>query len=95
MVFRAGLHPEGLPGFVTRELIMQQVEIRIEEHLNKGWMDWLGDFTIVHTEQNQTLLTGSVQDQAALYGLIAKLRDLGVEIVSINYRRQPSGEKSW
>ena len=74
---------------------MPQVEIRIEGHLDKGWMDWLGGFTIAHTEQNQTLLTGSVQDQAALYGLIAKLRDLGVKLVSINYRGQSSVENSW
>ena len=73
---------------------MPQVEVRIEGHLDKGWMDWLGGFTIVHTEQDQTLLTGSVQDQAALYGLIAKLRDLGVKLVLVNYREQPYGEIS-
>ena len=64
---------------------MGQVEIRIEGQLDIGWKDWLGEFCIEHTEQNQTLLTGSVQDQAALYGLVAKLRDLGVKLVSINY----------
>ena len=74
---------------------MQQVDMWGTGHLNKGWMDWLGGFTIAHTEGNQTLLTGSVQDQAALYGLIAKLRDLGVKLVSVNYRGQASGENSW
>jgi hypothetical protein len=74
---------------------MQRVEIRIEGHLNKGWVDWLGGFTITHTEDDQTLLTGTVQDQAALYGLMAKLRDLGVKLESVNYGRQPSGENSW
>ena len=63
---------------------MQEVEIRIEGHLDKGWMDWLDGSTIEHTEQGQSLLTGSVQDQAALYGLIAKLRDLGVKLISVN-----------
>lgn len=67
---------------------MGQVEIRIEGHLDKEWRDWLGVFTIVHTEGNQTLLTGSVQDQAAVYGLIAKLRDLSVKLVSIKYHTQ-------
>ena len=57
-------------------------------------MDWLGDFTLTHTAQCQTLLTGSVQEQAALYGLIAKLRDLGVVLVTINYRGQTSGGNS-
>lgn len=67
---------------------MGQVEIRIEGHLDEEWRDWLGVFAIVHTEQNQTLLTGSVQDQAAVYGLIAKLRDLSVKLVSIKYHTQ-------
>jgi hypothetical protein len=58
-------------------------------------VDWLGGFTITHTEDDQTLLTGTVQDQAALYGLMAKLRDLGVKLESVNYGRQPSGENSW
>ena len=71
---------------------MQQVEIRIEGHLDVEWIDWLGGFTITHTEQNETLLTGSVHDQAALYGLIAKLRDLGVKLVSIYYGGQSKGE---
>lgn len=73
---------------------MGQVEIHIEGHLDKAWMDWLGGFTIVHLKQNQTLLTGSIQDQAALYGLIAKLRDLGVKLVSVKYRGQPYREIS-
>ena len=95
MVIRAGLHPEGLPGFATQEHLMPQVEIYIEGHLDKGWKDWLGGFTISHIEQNQTLLTGSIQDQASLYGVIAKLRDLGVKLVSITFRGQHSGENSW
>ena len=65
---------------------MPQVEIRIEGHLDKGWVEWLEGLTIAHTTNGQTLLSGVVQDQAALYGLIAKLRDLGVKLVSINYR---------
>ena len=67
---------------------MQPVEILIEGHLDERWIDWLDGCTIVHTEQNQTHLTGYVQDQAALYGLIAKLRDLGVKLVSVNYGGQ-------
>jgi hypothetical protein len=67
---------------------MGQVEIRIEGQLDKGWVEWLDGFSIDHIEQNQTLLIGSIQDQAALYGLIAKLRDLGVKLVSIHYGGQ-------
>jgi len=64
---------------------MTQVEIRISGHLDKKWSDWLEGFTITHTEENQTILIGTAPDQAALYGLIAKLRDLGVKLISVNY----------
>ena len=63
---------------------MQQVEIRIEGHLDQSWADWLDGFTLTHTEQGETILTGEITDQAAMYGLIAKLRDLGVKLISVN-----------
>jgi hypothetical protein len=63
---------------------MQQVEIRVKGHLDKNWAEWLDGFTLVHTEQDETVLTGLVKDQAALYGLIAKLRDLGLRLLSID-----------
>ena len=63
---------------------MQQVEICVEGHLDLTWAEWLDGFTLTHTEQGETILTGKVKDQAALYGLIAKLRDLGVKLVSVN-----------
>ena len=64
---------------------MSQVEIRLEGHLDPDWADWLEGFTIAHSQEDQTTLTGSVHDQAALYGLIGKLRDLGVQLISITY----------
>ena len=63
---------------------MQYVEIRVEGHLDQTWAEWLDGFALAHTEQGETILTGKVQDQAALYGLIAKLRDLGVKLISVN-----------
>lgn len=63
---------------------MQRVEIRIKEHLDQQWAEWLDEFTIAYTEQDETILTGGIQDQAALYGLMAKLRDLGVKLVAVN-----------
>lgn len=62
---------------------MHQTEIRVEGHIDPAWADWLDGFALVHSEQGETILTGEVQDQAALYGLIAKLRDLGVKLISI------------
>jgi hypothetical protein len=73
---------------------MQRVVIRVKEHLDKDWGEWLGDFTITHLESNETILIGSVPDQAALYGLIAKLRDLGIELIGINLEEQPLIDRS-
>ncbi len=68
---------------------MQQLEIRIEEHLDECWADWLDGFSVTYTDQGETILTGLAKDQAALYGLIAKLRDLGVNLVSVDYKKYP------
>lgn len=67
---------------------MQRVEIRATGHLDKSWTQWLEGFTFTYTEQNETVLTGMVRDQAALYGLIAKLRDLGIQLVAVNIQPQ-------
>lgn len=67
---------------------MQQLEIRIEGHLDESWAECLNGFTLTHGERDETSLTGQVEDQAALYGLIAKLRDLGVKLISINYQER-------
>ena len=65
---------------------MKYVEIRIEGQLDEHWAEWLGDLTIQRSEQNETLLSGFFPDQAALYGLIGKLRDLGISLISVNSR---------
>ncbi len=70
---------------------MRQVEIRIEGHLDKSWMEWLEGFTFSYAEA-ETILTGKVKDQAALYGLITKLRDLGAKLVSVNSMPQTKEE---
>ena len=71
---------------------MQHVEIRLEGHLDESWVEWLDGFTLIHIDNGETILTGEVNDQAALYGLIAKLRDLGVELVSVSFTRQSRKE---
>ncbi len=65
---------------------MQVVEVRLKGHLDESWADWLEGITITHAQEDETILSGAVVDQAALFGLIAKLRDLGVELASISYR---------
>lgn len=59
-------------------------QIRIQGHLGQQWMDWFGDLTITLEENGETLLTGPVVDQAALYGLLKKVRDLGMPLISVN-----------
>ena len=59
-------------------------QIRLEGHLGCEWTDWFGGLTITLEDNGDTLLTGPVADQAALYGLIRKMRDLGLPLLSIN-----------
>jgi hypothetical protein len=60
-------------------------QIRIKGHLGHQWTDWFGGMTITLEDNGETLLTGPVVDQAALYGLLKKVRDLGMPLVSIIY----------
>lgn len=59
-------------------------EIRIEGHLSGQWTDWFDGLTVSLEETGVTCLTGPVTDQAALYGLLKKIRDLGMPLVSVN-----------
>ena len=58
-------------------------QIRIKGHLAQHWTDWFGGLTITLEEDGETLLTGPVVDQAALHGLLKKVRDLGMPLLSV------------
>ncbi|MCB9423453.1 MAG: hypothetical protein H6667_26895 [Ardenticatenaceae bacterium] len=58
-------------------------EIRIKGHLGRRWTAWFEGLTITQTDNGETVLTGPVVDQAALYGLLRKVRDLGMPLISI------------
>lgn len=60
-------------------------EIRIRGHLGRQWEEWFTGLTIVLEENGNTLLTGAVMDQAALHGLLKKVRDLGMPLLSVNF----------
>jgi hypothetical protein len=59
-------------------------QIRIKGHLGRQWADWFDGMAITLEDDGDTLLTGPVADQATLHGLIKKVRDLGMTLVSIN-----------
>jgi hypothetical protein len=66
-------------------------QIRIKGHIGHQWSDWFEGLTISLEENGETLLTGPVVDDAALHGLLKKVRDLGTPLVSVN-RVEPDQE---
>ena len=61
---------------------MEKIEIRVKGHIDRDWSDWIGGLAISYTEQGDTVLTGHVRDQSALYGLLEKLSNVGMQLLS-------------
>ena len=59
-------------------------QIRLAGHLDDQWTEWFGGLTITLEENGDTLITGPVVDQPALHGLLRKVRDLGIPLLSVN-----------
>ena len=57
--------------------------IRVRGHLGRQWADWFGNVTITQEDNGDTTVTAPVADQPALYGLLRKVRDLGVHLLSV------------
>lgn len=58
-------------------------QFRLQGHLDRQWITWFDGLTITLEENGDTLLTGEVVDQAALYGLLSRIRDLGIPLISV------------
>ena len=63
---------------------MPEVEICIKGHVDEGWSDWLGGLALTHTPDGNSILTGHLRDQAALYGLLSQLPKLGLHLISVS-----------
>jgi hypothetical protein len=62
---------------------MQTVKIRIKARIDEHWSSWFADLEIRYTQEGDTVLAGPVADQAALYGVLNRLRDLGLPLQSV------------
>ncbi len=69
-------------------------QIRIEGHLGPQWTNWFGGLSITLEDNGDTLLTGPVVDQAALHGLLRKVRDLGMTLLLVKHVRPDLDERS-
>ena len=58
-------------------------QIRIKGQLGREWTDWFGGLTLTALDNGETLLTGAVVDQAALHGVLRKVRDVGLPLLSV------------
>lgn len=59
-------------------------QIRLKGCLSGKWSEWFGGLTITQGDNDETLITGAVADQAALHGLLKQVRDLGIPLISVN-----------
>jgi len=64
-------------------------QLRIAGHLDQHWSAWFGDLALAHEDDGTTSLTGAIADQAELHGLLTKIRDLGVTLISLTVVDRP------
>lgn len=64
-------------------------EIKIKCHLNSSWSDWLTGLKLTHLVGDETLISGELPDQAALHGLLERIRDLNLPLVSVSRSEGP------
>jgi hypothetical protein len=67
-------------------------QIQVEGNLDPGWSEWLDGMTITQAAGDVTLVSGPVRDQAALFGLLVKVRDMGLNLISVNRVETPESD---
>lgn len=75
-------------------LALGQYEIRLKGHLETRWAAWFEGMALRHEPDGSTLLTGPIVDQAALHGLLQKVRDIGVPLLSVTHVDAPTNERN-
>jgi hypothetical protein len=65
-------------------MTLSHYQIEIEGHLDDHWQEWFEVFTITRTANGRTFLTGPIHDQAALHGVLKKINNLGLALISVN-----------
>ena len=68
--------------------VEESYEIRVKGHLEARWADWFDGLTLTQESDGTTVLSGSVIDQAALHGLLGKVRDLGLPLIAVRRRTE-------
>ncbi len=63
-------------------------EIRVQGHIGDSWSAWFEGMTIRHAESGETVLSGTLVDEAALHGVLMKIRDLGLPLVEVKRKEQ-------
>ena len=61
----------------------EHYEIKIKGHLDQRWSEWFAGLTFTHLQADETLLSGTLPDQAALHGLLERIRDLNLTLLSV------------
>jgi len=64
---------------------MKNVEIIVKSRLDPGWSEWFDNLDIIQLGSNKTVIMGTLEDMAAFYGLLDKIKNLGLHLVSVKY----------
>ena len=74
-------------------MVTEQYRVELRGHIDGDWSAWLSNLELTHIEAGNTILIGDVVDQAALHGLLARIRDLGIPILLVARQNHAPGNK--